>query len=413
VSIQEAQRDEERTLAAAALLVEHFVDDGDRLTLIRRHRDWLMQTFSHALGYRLVVTDEVGRLIKRFEADEARSLVLPVRSATEGRRPIDERPVLDAQRIHVVCLICAVLERSSSDQVPLGELAELAAQEARELDLPNLDFTRRAVRDSVADAVAWLTGVGVLRLRAGQMGVFDDRAGEEAFYDINRRRLALLLADPLATATADTLADIVEELTHSPTAEGQIARLRHVAIRHLVEDPVVYRHDPRQPERPGSLPVDVDAAYGERRTSWDRTASALTGLDREARLEGTALIAAGREITDRPFPTNAHPKQLALLLLPRLCAGAAAPHRTLAADAHVVAVEDVVGHVQDLCAEHGEFWKGWDGTDGEQAAALADDALRLLSELGLTWVDDHRVYVLPAAHRYAGAAVAVPQLSLI
>ena len=106
---------------------------------------------------------------------------------TEEKRPVDERPLLNQRTIGLLCLCCAVLETTQSDQLPLGELAEQIQREARELDLLDLDWTHTPTRDALADAVGWLVDLGVLAHRAGQAGRISLKAtGGEALDDIIR-----------------------------------------------------------------------------------------------------------------------------------------------------------------------------------------------------------------------------------
>lgn len=419
MSVRDQLDEEERAQAARALIDHHVVDDPDTMVLVRRHREWLARTFAETLGYELRLPDSsCARIVKRFDATRARDVPRAPRSASEARRPIDERPALDRTTIQVICLVCAALETTPSDQLPLGDLAEQAQREARELDLPDLDWTRAAVRDALSDAVGWLCGLGVLVHRAGQAGrLHTDRGGEEAFYDIDRGRLAMLLADPSTTAAAAGLDGVVAPATYPPTQSGQLAVLRHEVSRRLVEDPVVYRHRPNGPFTSHHIDAAADAAWGERRTSWERAATALTGLDRETRLEGTALISADRSMTDRPFPTDSHPKQLALLLLASLCGEALATdggavRRSLPVEALPGARQHCLEIVAGLMAEHHAFWKAWDPDDVRLVAEQTGRALSLLDSLGLIEDGGDRLLVLPAAHRYAGVTVARPQMAL-
>lgn len=388
------------------------------MLLIRRHRGWLARNFAEALGYELRLPDSsCARIVKRFDAERARDLPRAPRSASEARRPIDERPTLDHATIQVICLACAALETTPSDQLPLGDLAEQVRREARGLDLPDLDWTRAAVRDALSDAVGWLCGLGVLAHRAGQAGrLHTDRGGEEAFYDIDRGRLAMLLADPSTTAAAAGLDGVVAPPNHPPTQAGRLAAHRHEVTRRLVEDPVVYRHRPDGPATRHHVDAAADAAWGERRTSWERAATSLTGLDRETRLEGTALISPDRSVTDRPFPTDSHPKQLALLLLAGLCddgpAAGGPVHRSLPVEARPATRQRCLDIVAGLMAEHHAFWKAWDPDDVRVIAEQTDRAVLLLASLGLVDDGGDRLLVLPAAHRYGAATVARPQLAL-
>ncbi|WCB95424.1 hypothetical protein DSM104299_04167 [Baekduia alba] len=387
------------------------------MALIRRHREWLQRTFAEQLGYELRMVDSsCARLIKRFDLVDARPLARAARSKTEQQRPVDERSLLNQRTIGLLCLCCAVLETTQSDQLPLGELAEQIQREARELDLPDLDWTHTPTRDALADAVGWLVDLGVLAHRAGQAGrMHTDATGEEAFYDIVRARLPLLLADPSTTAAAEHLHLLVAEPVHPPTEAGRRAALRHHIVRRLVEDPVVYRRDQHGVSTRWHVSSEEDEAWAERRQAFERAGVALTGLDREARLEGTALIASGREHTDRPFPTDANIKQLALLLIPELCAAALGDEpvrRSLPAGSPQIDRDIALDAAARLMAEHHGFWKAWEPDDSVSVTEQTTRALGILAEVGLVDVRGDQIRVLPAAHRYAAATAAVPQLSL-
>ncbi len=400
-AVPDEQSAADRATAASALLARHLVrSDEPEWRLVRRHANPLAAAFERQLGYRLVVVNDSARLFKRFDPQRARPLVLPPRTVSDQQRAIDERRVLDAARCQIICLVCAVLEREGLEQVPLGALADKVAAEARVLELADIDYTQAPRRAELADAVDWLEGMDVLQHRSGETGSHGGRGErEETLYDVHRRRLALLLADPIVLARARKPAETIVEQAYPPTAEGDASRLRHKVMRGLVEDPVVYRDE---------LDAEAEEYFLSQRAPLEREAAALTGLDIERRLEGTALVGRDRELTDRPFPARSHRKQLALLLLPELCAGTPTPRAREEVVLATWTAEQVRERVRSLCRRHAQHWPAWDPNDAARMEAATARALTLLEELLLVRVDDNgTVELRPAAYRYRSAAAKI------
>ena len=297
---------EERLRATRALLERQVLTPRDpELVVARRHREELAAILRDHLGATLTVTGDTAHLAKHVTLDGARPLRLAPRSANERSKPIDERRVLGQRGRLLVCLIAGVLERKTWSQAPLGAIAEEVLTHARSLDI-TLDWRSRADRTALTDAIEFLAGVGVVELRAGAAGQMD--SDDEAFYDVHRRRLALLLGDPVRTAEAAGPEDLEpREQSGGDLAEAPPSR---ALVRALVEA----RPLRRRPRRGGSH------YFIAQRGRLEAIAAQITGLAVERRREGTALVAGGRELTDRPFPARGHVKQLALLLLPELCA---------------------------------------------------------------------------------------------
>lgn len=378
---------DERRQALAALLTKQVLTSADpELGLARRHREQLSAALRDHLGATLTITADTAHLSKRVTLAGARPLRLAPRSKAERSKPIDERRAANARACLLVCLVAGVLERRGWTQVPIGFLAEEVLTHGHGLNL-ELDWRTRADRLALSDAVELLAGLGVLTLRSGVVG--DLHSDDEAFYDVHRRRLALLLADPVRCAEATA----PEELEARDEDGGDLAnraRARRL-LRALVEDPVLYLDDL----------VEEDRLYFlSQRGRLETLAEQLTGLTAERRREGTALIASARELTDRPFPARGHVKQLALLLLPELCARDGGPGTSVAAP-------EVGTVVRGLLARHREHW-AWDPADPEAVARAGDQALAVLADLRLVTPagdedQEDGWRVLPAAHRYRAA----------
>ena len=381
---------EERQRALRALLMRQMLTPGDaELGLARRHREELSATVRDLLGATLTVTADTAHLSKRVGLADTRPLRLAPRSVSERRKSIDERRALGGRGCLLVCLVAGVLERRGWTQVPLGALAEELVTHARGLEV-ELDWRVRSDRSALADSIELLAGLGVLTLRSGVAGTVDHE--DEAFYDVHRRRLALLLVDPIRCAEAAT----AEELEIPEEAGGDLqgrARSRRL-LRALVEDPVLYLADLDEEDRTYFL---------SQRARLEGLAEQLTGLQAERRREGTALIAEGRELTDRPFPARGNLKQLALLLLPELCAREGA-------DGTSIAHEELAAVVRDLLARHAGHWS-WDPSDAEAVARATEEAVAVLADVRLLEPAGTAYRVLPAAHRYRAAVGRRPPAS--
>jgi uncharacterized protein (TIGR02678 family) len=373
---------EERRRALRALLQRQVLTAPDPdLGLVRRHREHLAAAVRDHLGATLTVTSDTAHLAKRVRLADARPLRLAPRSQGERSKPIDERRALDGRAALLVCVVAGVLEHRGWTQVPLGALAEDAVLRARTLEI-DLDWRSRSDRLALETAIEFLAGLGVLTLRSGVAGARD--SDDEAFYDVHRRRLTLLLADPVRSADAATPADLDPPDDDLGELAGRV-RTRRI-LRTLVEDPVLYVDD---------LDGDDREYFLSQRARLESLARDLTGLQPERRRDGTALIATGRDLTDRPFPARGHVKQLALLLLPELCA-------LDTRDGASIARQTLDRLVRELVTEHAAHW-AWDPADTEDVVAAGDRALAVLVDLRLAQRTDDGLRVLPVAHRYRAA----------
>ena len=401
---------EDRQRAARALLDRSVLLAGDPLFgHARRHKEQLAADFRDRLGYSLQISTDTARLYKPLLRSQARPLTVPARNQSDSRRPVDERRVLDARRCLMICLTCAVLERRTLwTQVPLTELAEDIAQEARSLEL-ELDWKLAADRAALLDGLAWLGGLGVLTLRSGAEGAFGERVDEasEAYYDIDRPRLAGVLAEPLLVAGAQCTSDLETARAGASgdgagSSEPSRERARRLT-RRLVEDPAVYVEDLSEPDRQYFL---------SQRGPLERRAAEISGLTVERRREGSALIATSRELSDRPFPARSHRKQLALLLLAELCAWDKRRRAERPDDERGgpvwLAEERLLELVGSLLARHREHW-GFAADDPAEVHAAGAAATTLLGELMLVRRGPDGVQLRPAAHRYRDAIAKVSE----
>src|SRR5207237_6953602 len=135
--------------------------------------------------------------------------------------------------------------------------------------------------------IEFLAGVGIIELRAGVAGEMD--SDDEAFYDVHRRRLALLLRDPVRTAGALR----PDELEPREQSGGDLAG-RHrsrALVRALVEDPVLYLDD---------LDEDDRMYFIAQRGRLAAIGAQITRLAVGRRRHGTALCAGVPDAADRP-----------------------------------------------------------------------------------------------------------------
>jgi uncharacterized protein (TIGR02678 family) len=388
-----AKRDlDERQTAARALLTGHLLPvDHQAFPLVRRHADALRREFADLCGYDLQVTSDYARLYKRVDPGAARPLPMPAVTKHERQHDaIDDRKVLDRQRIVFIALTCAVLERTAARQIPIGDLAERFQRTGAAQQI-TIDWTVAATRGLLTDAIEWLLSLGVITEHAGSTDAFRHRDDtDEALYDISRKRLAALLADPLrmrSTATAAQLAD--DAGRYAPTDEGANLRIRHRLARMLIENPVLYLDDLTETER---------VYFLSQRARLESGVSHLLGMQAERRADGTAMVVRDRELTDRPFPARSNRKQITLLLC-----------RALAENpTGILALGSAREHVRDLLVEHGERWS-LHPDNPDDVTAATEEALTLLDELDLVWFDADEITVRPALHRFRDPLTTTPE----
>jgi uncharacterized protein (TIGR02678 family) len=302
----------EREEAARALLMRPLLTaegDPEMFTLARRHGDWLTDRFRHLLGYRLAIRGDHARLYKRPR--------LPYRDRPARIRPGSVRPGPEdgwapfGRRHYVLlALALATLEgHHGRSQALIGGLAAEVATLGAELGL-RVDFDRRDERKAFADVLELLCRLGVLRQRDGSREAFvtRDEALEEALFDIDHGRLGDLKATTLALTGVVHVDELLAE-DYAASEDGERARRRHRIARTLVEEPVLYVDELQ--------PAEQDT-YRSQRHRLEPELEALTGLQAERRAEGSALIDAGRRLTDVRFPTRSSESLLALLACERL-----------------------------------------------------------------------------------------------
>jgi uncharacterized protein (TIGR02678 family) len=264
-------------------------------------------------------------------------------------------------------LTLAALERGGV-QVAIADLARAVAQTGADAQPPiDVDFDARHERVAFADGVDLIVAWGVLAHTAGSRESYRRREQDEreALLTIDRRRLALVLRDPVAAAGAESLEEAAAEPHRdAESAEGDRRARAHRLARRLVEDPVVLLDELDDEDR---------GYFLGQRARLEQGVSDATGLPVERRAEGSALIVEDRLLTDIPFPTNATVKQLALLLCDVL---AALPPGS------ELEPPDLRVAVAELLREHERHWAR-DPGDASLVRTLAEELSAMLAGLGL------------------------------
>ncbi|MDQ6775557.1 MAG: TIGR02678 family protein [Actinomycetota bacterium] len=384
----------ERTQALRALLAAPFVDATESVyALIRRHERELATTLQSCFGYQLEVGSTAARASGPPTPDGVcRPLRIRPASVSGRQKPPDEWPALSDRGCVLLLLTLTALERGGA-QTALADLAREVEVAGADVDPPVIvEFRERSERLAFADGLDLLCAWGVLEHTSGSHESYarSEQREDEALFTVDRRRLALLVRDPLAALEASTLAELLDESArYAPTPEGENrARFERLA-RRLAEDPALLLDDLGDDERPYFL--------GQRARIESAVADA-TGYQVERRAEGSALIVEDRAFTDVPFPTNSTIKQVALLLCDTLAA--TPPRATLSAEA----VRDAIG---DLIGQHGDHWRRH-RDDPAQVAHLAAAATDVLLACGLARrTQEGGLRPLPLAARFREPALRV------
>ncbi|MFN8628856.1 MAG: TIGR02678 family protein [Chloroflexota bacterium] len=380
-AVTPAEREIELRRAIRALLAEPLLiaeqADADTWAAVRRHIPELRAWFAEHTGWQLSVDARIGvaRLRKQpgwDNADATRPAIAPGAS----RRPFDRR------RYVLFCLACAELDRTASAQTLLSTLAEQIKVRSATEGLVPFDADVYAERFALVDALRLLERQGVLALNDGDEDRFVAGAGD-ALYTIDRDRLSRLVATPRVPSVAGGIEELVRE-SYPDSREGRARRSRHVLMRRLLDDPVVYESE-LDPETRAYLRTQRAALSG-----WLRDA----GLELERREEGAAAIDAGEDLADTPFPSSgtvAHATLLACELL-------AARGREGAGPGERVSDDELTAFFAVLLEQHGRHWAGSVRDAGPEA--LRDQVVERLASFRLVRRVPGGVNPLPAVGRF-------------
>jgi uncharacterized protein (TIGR02678 family) len=359
--------------------------DAAEFVLVRRHAAWLGEWVAHHAGWSIVVNAEVVRLhkIPGSNADASRGAMDPISEVPFTRR-----------RYVLFCLGLAVLERSDR-QTTLGHVARqvtallgaepLFAEAGLAFDLTSLDERR----DFVA-VLRLLLRLGILRRVQGDEERYVRDQSTDVLYDVVRAALATLLSarrSPSLVSAADfeaRLAALVAEPLPD-TADGRNRRIRTRLGRMLLDDPVVYYSDLTDEER---------GYFEKQRPFLMRELADDTGLEREERHEGAALVDAAGDATDIGLPEEGTDGHLTLLLATWLA------DRLRAAPGIEIGDDTWRAQTAVFIDEHRHHWRREVTRPGADAV-VADVVAARLEGLGLVRRTAHGLAPQPAIGRYA------------
>lgn len=363
--------------AARALLqtpLLHNDQHHDDLALVRRHRGDLAKLFSDGLGYRLVIEPGLARLYKAG-------------LGKDGRRGLRRRNGnhFTPRSYAMLALLLAALTRSRS-QIMVDELVAGVRSAAVDAGV-DVDLDALAERRALYAALIALIEVGVISERDGDLEHWAERR-TDSLLDVHRDRLAVVVAAPLSRCAMPEEVFAVDSIPSS--AGGSRVPIR----RRLVEQPV----------------LSVDELTDEQRGWWRRNRhrevewfSNSFGLDLELRAEGATAIDPSGEMTDRAFPGTGSATHFALLLLAELVEEVRAdteadltsvPRPRLATSTARVVGDRVF-----------ETWKrGLRKEHRENSDLVYDEAIEILTDVGLIRRDASGIQIHAAAARYAPKA---------
>lgn len=387
----------ERRTAMRALLARPLLTaagpDGEALTLVRRHAEWLRDWLARNCGWTLQVEPELARL-RKIPGDLG-DATRPARDATSDI-PFSRR------RYVLLCLALAALEREDR-QTTLGKVAQtvlatLAGEPGFAAAGVTFELAGRDAREARRDlvhAVRLLLDLRVLVRVHGLEEHFVEQRGD-VLYNVSRPALAALLAVRRGPSTVNAAASFEERLaaiTEEPRPEGEEARnrqLRHGLTRRLLDDPVVYYDE---------LAEDARAYLVGQRGNLLRQIHEATGLVGEVRREGIALVDPEGALTDTGLPEEGTEGHVTLLVAEFLAARVRGGESGLRATGVVVPIAAVIAHVAAKKSEHRTHWRKDALVPGAETA-LARQALAHLEALRLVRCSQEGVLPLPALGRY-------------
>lgn len=285
--------------AARCLLRTPLVtaSSGDDFRVVRRWEPVLRKEFEQKLGYRLDVSRNAARLLRR-----PASLSTRRGGVLESGRPLTRWSYV------YLCLALAAIEQPGQ-QVLASELIERIEQAARGHDELRVDFNEYAQRRAFRDAVRFLGEHGVLSARDGNVDslVADDG---QVLFDIDRDAAEMcMVASPSILREVESVEDFVTERPPA-TTDGRRRAARHRLNRRMIDQPAVTLADLDDDE--------VELAWRNRRREAENI-SRLTGCSIELRHEGLALIDhAQHPISGRSFPSHDSVSHASLLVLDAL-----------------------------------------------------------------------------------------------
>ena len=377
------QRDEFTAALRALLMSPLMTSEHAEFAAVRRHADELRTWFAREAGWPLHIERDCARLFKR-PAD--------LEDATRGI------PAYERRRYALLCLACAVLERSDA-QITLRLLGERLLSLAAEPMLAARGFTfalqAQHERRELVAVCRSLLELGVLQRVAGDEegfvrgGADNTDALHDALYDVRRRVLAGLLAavrGPSTWAAEEAPVSIDERLQSlvaehvADSDEGRRTALRHHLSRRLLDDPVIYSD---------TLGDALRAYFSNQRGSMANRLCEATGLLAEQRAEGLALVDDSGLLTDVEMPAEGTEAHVTLLVAEHLSSLGGAVNEA-----------SVAAFVASVRERYGRYWRKSAREAGSEHE-LAAIALDRLLKLQLIRHVDASVQALPALSRFA------------
>jgi len=385
---------EERCQALRALLMTPLMTPAHaEFAAVRRHADELRAWFARETGWALHIERDCARLYKRPAdlADASRGL-----------------PGYERRRYVLLCLACAVLERTDA-QITLRVLGERLLGQATEPGLIASGFSFALLaqheRRELVAVCRSLLELGVLERVAGDEEGFvrsGDNTTADALYDIQRRVLAGMLAavrGPSTWAAEEAPVSLEERLValvaeHIPDSdEGRRTALRHHLSRRLLDDPVVYLD---------ALDADLRAYFANQRGPMATRLCEAADLTAEQRAEGLALVDERGVLTDVAMPaegTEAHVTLLVAEFLAGRC-------RTQTEIGAAVPTGEIIAFLAEAKTHYGTYWRKSAREAGAERE-LAHNALERLQKLQLVACSGDAVLPLPALARFAMGETAI------
>lgn len=376
---------QERQQAVRALLGSPLVPSSDaRFGPVRKHAEWIRNWFSHHAEWQLTVTAEAARLRK--------TPANPNDTTRPCRTPKTDIPLTRRGYVYL-CLSLATLVRADS-QTTLGNIAKelgshLRAEPRFEAAGTRSELETRDERRELVGAIRLLLEWGVLsRVHDDEERYIRD-ASADALYNVNRPILSRILASasPPSLFPANGFEERLASTHETVFDESEDARHRRWRVRlfrQLLDDPVVY-YD--------TLTLDEKAYLDRQRGSILGAIEDATGLVREVRAEGIAMVDPTGKLTDYRLPEEGTEGHLTLLIAEHLSGLAReSPEVT-------VAVENLVKFTRDCIGQHRKRWR-INVSEPGQDRRLTELIIDRLEALSLVERDGGRIVPRPALGRY-------------
>jgi len=398
----EEGRSHEMQQAVRALLATPLITPGHPdYSLIRKHHEWLRHWFAHHAEWQLSVTPEAARLRK--------TPANPGDATRPCRTPKTHTP-LSRRGYTYLCLAMASLIRADR-QTTLGNVAmEIGAQlkaDAR-LARAGIEYGNDSPgeRRELVGVIRLLLDWGVLSRVSDDEERYLSDATADALYNVNRPILGRILAasqpPSLVTATDfEVRLAAIGEPVFDPSEEARNRRWRVCLFRRLLDDPVLYYDTLTEDER----------VYLDRQRHSILTAiEEATGLVREVRVEGIAMVDPTGKLTDYGLPEEGTEGHLTLLLAEFLSS------RMKQTPGCQVELAELTEFTRQCILENEARWKKGLTQPGQDRILMEQIVTRLEALSLLRRVED-RVAPLPALGRYGlkpepARAAAEPEPSL-